>query len=136
MSSDSRAFLIDLFTTAIDAARPAVCVPPHLPPRPKGRTIVVGAGKAAASMAAAVEAHWEGPIEGLVVTRYGHRTPTTKIEVVEAAHPVPDSAGLEATRRILDLVGDLTADDLMLCLISGGGSLAALGAAARLVLAG
>jgi hydroxypyruvate reductase len=97
-------------------------VPVHLPPRPKGRTIVVGAGKAAASMAAAVEAHWNGPIEGLVVTRYGHGVPCMHIEVVEASHPVPDEAGSKAARRILDKISGLTADDLVLVLISGGGS--------------
>jgi glycerate 2-kinase len=106
----------------VNAAAPALCVPAHLPPRPKGRTVVVGAGKAAASMAAAVEAHWDGPIEGLVVTRYGHGVPCRHIEVVEASHPVPDEAGTKAARRILDKVSGLTADDLVLVLISGGGS--------------
>ena len=84
--------------------------------------IVVGAGKAAASMAAAVEAHWPGPLEGLVVTRYGHGAPCRRIEVIEAAHPVPDAAGQTAARRMLDTVSGLTPDDLVLCLISGGGS--------------
>jgi glycerate 2-kinase len=122
MSIDYRRLLLDMFQAAVNAAAPALCVPAHLPPRPKGRTIVVGAGKAAASMAAAVEAHWNGPIEGLVVTRYGHGVPCKHIEVVEASHPVPDEAGSKAARRILDKISGLTADDLVLVLISGGGS--------------
>src|SRR5258707_6697209 len=122
MSIDYRLLLLDMFQAAVNAAAPALCVPEHLPPRPKGRTIVVGAGKAAASMAAAVEAHWNGPLEGLVVTRYGHGIPCKYIEVVEASHPVPDEAGSKAARRILDKVSGLTADDLVLVLISGGGS--------------
>jgi glycerate 2-kinase len=119
---NARAFLTELFKVSIDAARPELCVPPHLPQPPRGRTIVIGAGKAAASMAAAVEAHWSGPLEGLVVTRYGHAAPTKMIEVAEAAHPIPDDAGARATRRMLDLVAELTTDDLVICLISGGGS--------------
>jgi glycerate 2-kinase len=122
MSVDCRRLLLDMFQAAVNAAAPALCVPAHLPPRPKGRTVVVGAGKAAASMAAAVEAHWNGPIEGLVVTRYGHGVPCRHIEVVEASHPVPDEAATKAARRILDKVSGLTADDLVLVLISGGGS--------------
>jgi len=122
MSIDYRRLLLDMFQAAVNAAAPALCVPAHLPPRPKGRTIVVGAGKAAASMAAAVEAHWNGPLEGLVVTRYGHGIPCKYIEVVEASHPVPDESGSKAARRILDKVSGLTADDLVLVLISGGGS--------------
>jgi glycerate 2-kinase len=122
MSVDYRRLLLDMFQAAVNAAAPALCVPMRLPPRPKGRTIVVGAGKAAASMAAAVEAHWNGPLEGLVVTRYGHGVPCKYIEVVEASHPVPDEAGPKAARRILDKVSGLTADDLVLVLISGGGS--------------
>jgi glycerate 2-kinase len=122
MSIEYRRLLLDMFQAAVNAAAPALCVPAHLPPRPKGRTIVVGAGKAAASMAAAVEAHWNGPIEGLVVTRYGHGVLCRHIEVVEASHPVPDEAGSKAARRILDKISGLTADDLVLVLISGGGS--------------
>src|SRR6201995_658210 len=122
MSTDYRRLLLDMFRAAVNAAAPALCVPEHLPSRPRGRTVVVGAGKAAASMAAAVEAHWNGPIEGLVVTRYGHGVPCRHIEVVEASHPVPDEAGSTAARRILDKVSGLTADDLVLVLISGGGS--------------
>ncbi len=111
-----------MFQAAVDAAQPSLCLPPHLPPRPKGRTIVIGAGKASGAMAKAVEDVWDGPLDGLVVTRYGHRLPTERIQVVEAAHPVPDTAGREAAGRILELVQGLTADDLVLCLISGGGS--------------
>ncbi|MCJ7788463.1 MAG: glycerate kinase [Methyloceanibacter sp.] len=111
-----------MFQAAVDAALPSLCVPAHLPPRPKGRTVIIGAGKASGAMAKALEDAWDGPLEGLVVTRYGYRVPTERLEVVEAAHPVPDAAGREAARRILDLVQDLTEDDLVLCLISGGGS--------------
>lgn len=111
-----------LFAAAVAAADPAVSLAQHLPSPPPGRTIVVGAGKAAASMARAVEAAWPGELSGLVVTRYGHGAPTSRIEVVEAAHPVPDAAGEAAARRVLDLVAGLTPDDLVLCLISGGGS--------------
>ncbi|ACB82755.1 Hydroxypyruvate reductase [Methylorubrum populi BJ001] len=111
-----------LFAAAVAAADPAVSLAQHLPSPPPGRTVVVGAGKAAASMARAVEAAWPGELSGLVVTRYGHGAPTARIEVVEAAHPVPDAAGEAAARRVLDLVAGLTPDDLVLCLISGGGS--------------
>jgi hydroxypyruvate reductase len=111
-----------MFDAAVRAADPALCLPPHLPVPPRGRTVVVGAGKAAASMAAAVEANWPGPLEGLVVTRYGHSVPCRRIEVVEASHPVPDEAGPAAARRILALASGLGPDDLLLCLISGGGS--------------
>jgi len=107
---------------AINAADPQLSLPHYLPPVPKGRTIVVGAGKAAASMAQAFEENWQYPLTGLVVTRYGHKVPTRFIEVVEARHPVPDEAGLHAAQRILSLVNNLTADDLVVCLISGGGS--------------
>jgi len=120
--SDPRALLRDLFDEAVKAASPQRCLPPHLPAPPRGRTVVIGAGKAAASMASAVEAHWKGPLSGLVVTRYGHDAPLQHIELVQAAHPVPDRAGREAAARILQLVQGLTADDLVLCLISGGGS--------------
>jgi len=119
---DHRKLLRDMFDAAVAAASPALCVPRHLPKPPKGRTVVVGAGKAAAAMAAAVEGSWSGPIEGLVVTRYGHSVPCRHIEVIEAAHPVPDAAGREAARRILEKVGGLGPDDLVLCLLSGGGS--------------
>ncbi|HSV29366.1 MAG TPA: glycerate kinase [Candidatus Omnitrophota bacterium] len=117
-----RQVLRRMFEAAVAAASPDVCVPRHLPTRPRGRTIVVGAGKGAAAMARAVEDHWSGELTGLVVTRYGHAVPCQRIEVVEAAHPVPDAAGHDAARRILAMVQGLTADDLVLCLISGGGS--------------
>lgn len=97
-------------------------MPPHLPPPPKGRTVVVGAGKGAAAMARVVEDHWAGPLSGLVVTRDGHGVPCRAIEVVEASHPVPDARGRAAAARILGAVKGLRADDLVLCLISGGGS--------------
>ncbi|MDP1654034.1 MAG: DUF4147 domain-containing protein, partial [Rhodocyclaceae bacterium] len=124
---DSRDFLRSLFDAALAAAAPARCVPPHLPDPAtiKGRIVVVGAGKAAAAMAAAVEAAWAAQLDrvsGLVVTRYGHGAATRRIEVVEAAHPVPDEAGHGAARRILAAVQGLTADDLVLALMSGGGS--------------
>ena len=111
-----------MFTAAIDAAQPRICVPPNLPDRPKGRVIVVGAGKASAAMARAVEQNWHGDLTGLVVTRHGHGAACERIEIVEASHPVPDAAGEAAARRILDMVQGLTPDDLVLCLISGGGS--------------
>ncbi|PHV21676.1 glycerate kinase [Janthinobacterium sp. BJB446] len=117
-----RALLQAMFQAAIEAAQPSHCIPPHLPPAPKGRLIVIGAGKASAAMAQAVERHWPGPLSGLVVTRYGYAVPCERIEIVEASHPVPDQAGMEAARRMLGLVDNLQADDTVLCLISGGGS--------------
>ena len=123
--TNHRALLRSLFDAAVAAAQPALCLPPHLPPPPKGRTVVIGAGKASAAMAAALEAHWTGPLDrlsGLVVTRYGHAVPCQHIEIVEAAHPVPDAAGEQASARIWHLVQGLTADDLVIALISGGGS--------------
>jgi len=122
MAGEPRATLQSLFQAALAAAHPKDTLPKHLPAPPKGRTIVVGAGKAAAAMAAAVEAHWQGPLEGLVVTRYGHGVSCRRIEVVEAAHPVPDEKGREAARRILEKVKGLGPDDLVLCLVSGGAS--------------
>ena len=122
MPSNEDALLRAMFKAAVDAADPRLCLPQHLPPPPRGRTIVVGAGKATAAMAAATEAHWPGPLDGLVITRDGHGVPCRRIEVVEAAHPVPDARGRDAARRILARVGGLSADDLVLCLISGGGS--------------
>lgn len=125
MSTPERELLLRMFQAAVDAAAPALCLPPHLPPPPAGRTVVVGAGKAAAAMAEAVVAHWpaDRPLSGLVVTRYGHGVgPLERIEVVEASHPVPDAAGQEAAGRMLGLVRGLGPDDLVLCLISGGGS--------------
>ena len=111
-----------MFAAAVASAQPDRCLPPHLPQPPKGRTVVVGAGKAAAAMAHTVEAHWPAPLTGVVVTRYGHTVPTARIEVIEAAHPVPDAAGIAAAERLLGAVAGLTADDLVLCLLSGGGS--------------
>lgn len=122
MIANPAAFLRSLFDAAVAAASPDICVPVHLPTPPRGRTIVVGAGKAAAAMARAVEAHWARPLAGLVVTRYGHSVPTRQIAVVEAGHPMPDEAGTVAAGRILDLVQGLGPDDLVLALISGGGS--------------
>jgi glycerate 2-kinase len=118
----SQSLLRDLYNHAVNAADPKAVLAAHLPSPPKGRTVVIGAGKAAASMARAVEENWSGPISGLVVTRYDHSVPCDHIEVVEAAHPVPDAAGREAASRIVNLLEDLGADDLALCLISGGGS--------------
>jgi hydroxypyruvate reductase len=120
----TRARLLELFRAAVASADPMRCLAPHLDlPPPKGRTLVLGAGKAAAAMARAVEEVWaDRPLEGLVVTRYGHALPTRRIEVVEAAHPVPDAAGEAAARRILALAESAGADDLVLVLISGGGS--------------
>jgi glycerate 2-kinase len=117
-----RALLQAMFQAAIEAAQPSHCIPPHLPPAPRGRLIVIGAGKASAAMAHAVEQHWPGPLSGLVVTRYGYAVPCERIEIVEASHPVPDAAGMQAAQRMLDLVANLQADDTVLCLISGGGS--------------
>ncbi|MBM3571661.1 MAG: glycerate kinase [Alphaproteobacteria bacterium] len=118
----ARDLLRRMLDGAIASADPKLCVPPHLPPPPKGRTIVLGAGKASAAMARAVEDHWLGPLSGLVVTRYGHGVPCRRIEIVEAAHPVPDAAGRAAAGRILELARGAGPDDLVLCLISGGGS--------------
>ena len=134
MTVEPRTFLQALFREAIAAADPKLCVPPHLPPVPAGRTLVVGAGKAGASMACAVEAHWPGELSGLVITRYGHGVPCERIEIVEAAHPVPDDAGLRAAQRIAELVSGLQAEDLVICLISGGGSALLTAPAAGLTL--
>ena len=122
MSIDPKFLLRRMFDAAVARAMPDKCLPPFLPNPPKGRTIVVGAGKAAATMAKAVEEHWSGELSGLVVTRYGHHAACKRIEVVEAAHPVPDLAGREAAERILKMMQGLSRDDLVLCLISGGGS--------------
>src|SRR6266481_2167389 len=116
-----KTILRQLFDAAIAAVHPDRLAD-HLPPPPPGRTLVVGAGKAAAAMAAAVEARWRGPLEGLVVTRHGHGAPTRHIRVVESGHPMPAEAGAKAAGEMLDLARGLTSDDLMLALISGGGS--------------
>ena len=128
-TQDPQAFLKALYDVAVQRALPLHNTAAHLPAPPKGRTLVLGAGKAGGAMAQAVEALWphDAPLSGLVVTRYGHTPPRPaglpeRIEVVEASHPVPDAAGLQAAERILALTKDLTADDLVLCLISGGGS--------------
>jgi len=127
---DPRALLRQLYDVAVARALPARVLAAHLPPPPdpkKGRTLVLGAGKAGGAMAQALEAAWpaDAPLSGLVITRYGHVPPGYKprrLEVVEAAHPVPDAAGLAATQKLLSLTRGLTADDLVICLISGGGS--------------
>ena len=122
MTADPTRMLAAMFDAAIAAALPDRCLPGNLPSAPRGRTIVIGAGKASAAMAATLERHWTGELTGLVVTRYGHAVPCRRIEIVEAAHPVPDRAGRDAAERILQSVRGLTADDLVICLISGGGS--------------
>lgn len=119
---DPRQLLQNMFLAAIEAAQPAHCIPKYLPPPPRGRLIVIGAGKASAAMARSVEDNWHGPISGLVVTRYGYSVPCDRIKIVEASHPVPDAAGFAAAQQMLELVRGLTADDTVLCLISGGGS--------------
>jgi hydroxypyruvate reductase len=122
--ADARTLLRNLFDAALAAARPATCLAPHIATLqpPKGRTIVIGAGKASAAMARAVEDQWPHPLEGLVVTRYGYGEACRRIEIVEAAHPVPDDKGRAAAGRILERVKGLGEDDLVLCLISGGAS--------------
>ncbi len=119
---DRRPLLRSMFAAAIAAAQPGLCLPPHLPARPKGRTIVVGAGKASAAMARALEDHWDGPLEGVVLTRYGYDVPCKHIEILQAAHPLPDQAGLHAAERIRQAVSGLTPDDLVIALVSGGAS--------------
>jgi len=122
MTITPKPFFENLFRAAVAAADPRQALPAFLPSRPKGRTIVVGTGKGAAQMAQAFEEAWDGPLEGAVVTRYGYGAPTQRIKVFEAAHPVPDAAGLEGSRHILRLVSNLTEDDLVVALICGGGS--------------
>lgn len=119
-----RELLIESFRAAVEGADPLRILPIHLPAIPRGRTIVVGAGKAAASMAVAVEQHWptDAALEGLVITRYQHGLPTKRIKVVEAGHPVPDESGEHAARKIMQLACDAGRDDLLLVLVSGGGS--------------
>jgi glycerate 2-kinase len=130
-----RTLLRQMFDAAVAAAQPALCLPPHLPEPPAGRTIVIGAGKASAAMARALEDRWPGPLEGLVVTRYGYEVACKRIEIVQAAHPVPDEAGVEASRRIARLVTGLREDDLVIALISGGGSALLVAPAPGLTLA-
>ena len=117
-----RAFLKSLFEVAVEAALPQADIAKILPKKPKGRTVVIGAGKGAAQLAQAVEAAWDGPLSGVVVTRYGYGAPCQKIEIIEASHPVPDDAGLAASGRLLEAVQGLGADDLVIALITGGGS--------------
>ena len=115
-------FLEKLFEIGIGASQPKVCLPPYLPNQPKGRSIIIGAGKASAAMAEVVEHHWSAPIQGLVITRYGFRKPCKYVEVLEASHPIPDQAGLLAAKRMMGYLQNLNNDDLVLSLISGGGS--------------
>ena len=117
-----RELLTRLFEAAIEAAQPVHCLRRFLPEAPRGRLLVIGIGKASASMAKAFEDHWSGPFTGLALTRYGYQLPCERFEVIEAAHPVPDEAGLRASQRIMAMVSGLTADDTVLFLISGGGS--------------
>lgn len=117
-----KAFLTGLFDAAVRAADPLEALRAHLPEAPPGQTIVVGAGKGAAQMALALEQLWPGPLEGAVVTRYGHGAPCQRIEVIEASHPVPDLAGAKAAQRVMSLVRGLAADDLVIALVCGGGS--------------
>lgn len=122
MKPEDKDFLEALFHAAVAAADPEKALRAHLPSRPKGRTVVVGAGKGAAQLAAAFESLWDGPLEGVVVTRYGYAAPCRRIRVMEAAHPVPDAAGLTASQALFDAVRGLTEDDLVVALICGGGS--------------
>ncbi|MEZ7136579.1 glycerate kinase [Komagataeibacter sp. SM21] len=117
-----RAFLTRLFRAAVAAADPEIVLGPFLPPRPKGKTVVVGAGKGVAQLAHALERLWDGPLSGVVVTRYGYGIPCRRIRVVEAGHPVPDQAGLDATGLLFAAVHGLEADDLVIALVCGGGS--------------
>lgn len=118
----ARQFLTRLFEAAVGRAHPDKCLGTYLPPLPKGRTIVIGAGKASAAMARALEDQWDGPLTGIVLTRTGHGEPTRQIRIVEAAHPVPDAAGAAGTAEMRALLDGLTEDDLVICLLSGGGS--------------
>jgi len=132
---DPKGFLKHLFEVAVAAAQPEVIVPRHLPNPPAGRTIVIGAGKASAQMARAFEKAWDGPVEGLIVTQYGAAVPCEQVEIVEANHPVPDEAGLGAAARLLELAASAGPDDLVVALISGGGSALLPAPAAGLTLA-
>lgn len=117
-----REFLTSLFHAAVKAADPLTGIAAHLPEKPKGKTVVIGAGKGAAQMARALESLWDGPLEGVVVTRYGYGCETQQVEIIEASHPVPDAAGLAASKRLIEAVKDLSADDLVIALVCGGGS--------------
>ena len=121
--SESKEGIARIFDAAVGSADPALIVPQHLPPPPKGRCVVIGAGKASAAMAAALNASWpEVTLTGVVVTRYGHAVPAGRIEIIEAAHPVPDEMSLVASTKMLKAVQGLAPDDLVIALISGGGS--------------
>ena len=122
MNSDHVALLTSMFDAAIEAADPLASLKAHLPEKPKGRTVVIGAGKGAAQMAAAFEQLWDGPLSGVIVTRYGYAAPCQHVKVLEASHPVPDEAGLAASAALFDAVRDLSADDLVVALVCGGGS--------------
>ena len=135
MTLDPKALLIGVFNAAVAAADPELTIKANLPERPKGRTVVIGAGKGSAQMAAAFERVWDGPLSGVVVTRYGYAAPCKRIDVLESAHPVPDAAGLAAGRRLVETVSGLGEDDLVVALISGGGSALLPAPAAGLTLA-
>ncbi|WP_033976166.1 glycerate kinase type-2 family protein, partial [Pseudomonas aeruginosa] len=122
MSTDPRAFLTELFNTAVAAGHPYQVLADHLPEDRSGRAIVIGAGKAAGAMAEVVEKHWQGEIQGLVVAPYRYGAQCSRIEVVEASHPVPDDAGERVARRVLELISGLNESDRVIFLLSGGGS--------------
>jgi glycerate 2-kinase len=122
VNSDHVALLTSMFDAAIEAADPLASLKAHLPEKPKGRTVVIGAGKGAAQMAAAFEQLWDGPLSGVIVTRYGYAAPCQHVKVLEASHPVPDEAGLAASAALFETVRDLSADDLVVALVCGGGS--------------
>ena len=122
INPDDKAFLTGLFEAAVAAADPGKALARHLPDKPRGRTVVVGAGKGAAQMAAAFEKQWDAPLEGVVVTRYGHVIPTRNVRVLTASHPVPDEAGMAAGRALMEAVSGLSEEDLVVALICGGGS--------------
>ncbi len=133
--TEPRVLLRHMFDAAVAAAQPALCLAQHLPAPPKGRTVAIGAGKASAAMARALEDNWPGPLQGLVVTRYGYEVACERIEIMQAAHPVPDAASQQAAVRMRQMVQDLTEDDLVIALISGGGSSLLVEPAAGLSLA-
>jgi glycerate 2-kinase len=122
VNSDHVSLLTSMFDAAIEAADPLASLKAHLPEKPKGRTVVIGAGKGAAQMAAAFEQLWDGPLSGVIVTRYGYAAPCQHVKVLEASHPVPDEAGLVASAALFETVRDLSADDLVVALVCGGGS--------------
>jgi hydroxypyruvate reductase len=122
MTNDPREFLLRTFRAAVEEAQPKLCLPQFLPDNPKGKIVVVGAGKASAAMAAVAEEHYASEISGLVITRYGYAVDCRNIEIVEAGHPIPNIDGHNATLRMLQNLTDLSKDDLVLCLLSGGGS--------------